>query len=99
LVERRVPIGAARDDLGDVRGDLHVLEECVLSTLYPFAEHGKVEFPQVDVAAGINDLRDRITALRPELSGTDAGDEYLAYLDLLDAAFTAFRAAIEAVSS
>ena len=48
-----------------------------------------------DIAACMSDLRDRITAPRPELSGADAilGVEYLAYFDLVDAAYAAFRAA------
>ena len=71
-----------------MHGDRHVLEEWVLSTVYPFAEHGKVVSPQVDIATCMSDLRDRITVLRPELSGKDGilGNEYLAYFDLLDTA-------------
>ena len=89
------PTGSDRDDLADLHGDLHLIEEWVLSTVYPFAEHGTVVPVLVDIPGGIADLRERIGALRPKLSGADLdlATAYLAYLDLLDAAYNAFRVA------
>jgi hypothetical protein len=88
------PSGSSRDDLGDLHGDLHLLEEWVLSVVYPFAEHGTIVAPKVDIAAGITTLHDRLVALRPNLPSDDGrlADEYLAYLGLLESTYVAFRA-------
>jgi hypothetical protein len=87
------PKGSPRDDLGDVYGDLHLGFEWILSTVEPFAERGTVVPPAgVDIDAGLGDLRSRLVALRTWLTGADAdcADEYLAYLDLLEAVYHAY---------
>jgi hypothetical protein len=89
------PEGSGRVDLNDLNGDLHVIFEWVLSTVEPFAEHEKIVPVRVDIAAGLRDLRSRLAHLRGQLTGAEAflADQYLAYLDALDAAYATFRRA------
>jgi hypothetical protein len=91
--EAPFPPGSHRDDLNDLYGDLHVVDEWILSTVYPFAEHGTIVPVRVDIEAGLRDLRSRLVGLRSELSGDDAllADQYLAYVGALDAVYSAFR--------
>jgi hypothetical protein len=96
--EASFPTGSHREDLNDLHGDLHVVDEWILSTVYPFAEHGTIVPVRVDIEAGLRDLRSRLVDLRGTLSGDDASlaDQYLAYADTLDAVFAAFRSATAA---
>ncbi len=86
------PRGSARDDLGDLHGDLHLVDEWILAAAYPFAEHGIAVPIRVNIDAGLRDLRTRLVAIRQALSGSHAerADEYLAYLDLLDAVYGSY---------
>ncbi len=93
--EASFPSGSHRDDLNDLHGDLHVVDEWILSTVYPFAEHGTIVPDRVDIQAGLRDLRSRLVHLRGSLSRDDASlaDQYLTYVDTLDAVYSAFRSA------
>ncbi len=87
-----LPEGSARDDLGELHGDLHVAFEWILSTAEPFAERGVLVPAGVDIDGGLNDLRLRLASLRPSLSGPDAdrAEEYANYLGLLEAVRVAY---------
>jgi len=96
--EASFPSGSHRDDLNDLHGDLHVIDEWVLATVYPFAEHGTIVPIRVDIEAGLRDLRSRLVDLRDKLSGDDAllANQYLAYVEALAAVYAAFRSATAA---
>src|SRR5215831_10674288 len=95
------PVGSEIDELNDVHGDLHVVDEWVLAAVYPFAEHRTVAPLRVDIDGGLSRLRSRITALRRNLSGPAAkrADDYLAYLDLTAAVYSEFVKAAAGIGS
>jgi hypothetical protein len=86
------PAGTTRDDLDDLRGELALADEWILSTVEPFAERGSVYPPRINVGAGLGELRSRITELRKMLSADDAvvADSYLNYLSLLETVYAEF---------
>jgi hypothetical protein len=91
--EAPFPPGSHRDDLDELHADLALVDTWVAETIVPYAERGVVTPPQVDVDACIKAIRDR--ALRFDRGAT--GEEqatlmrYIAYVDLIEQVFTAFR--------
>jgi hypothetical protein len=88
------PHGSHRDDIDELHADLALVDTWVVDTIVPYAEYGVITAPQVDIGAGIQDIRDRAVALRGGATADERAvlNRYIDYADLLDKLYAAFRA-------
>src|SRR4029077_8587317 len=91
--ELRFPRGSHRDDVDELHADLALVDTWVADTIVPYVEQGAITLPQVDIAAGIRDIRSRAIALREGPAGEERAllDRYIDYVDLIEKLYAAFR--------